>query len=874
MSTRPDRSLRAPALGGARATGAGARERGAAGVGSVAAGGAGLATANPAPARERLARVLDSRSAIVAASTVLVAMALTLGAALSVATADRSFRDDALAPYLLPIRHLYDALQRAALHGVSIDRSAGVRRDIGRTQEVLARLAARDPSGAAGEPAIALVGPRGQVVHTWGPAMGTVSHAFVEAVSTPNEDGGAARGRHYTADGSRALLSFRIVDPDGRWAGTIIASVDATVIETRRGDLRATAIRNCVFSLAAAMLFYVLVLTLIFEAERADGRNTLKRILWISAVFALLAQVATIDVSLKPYRDAYPHTVSEKTRALSEIVLTDLAPALRRGVVLEYMDFRPFDWDNLLKLLPEADHLSVRDAHSREVVRVDAKGHVHFQNEKLQSPGPSARSLFEGTPQLSSWPLPEEHGGTVDLVVTRENVTGRMLDVAGDAFTATMVSLLMFVEALLVYHLVLGSRREGTSLATGARAAGLMRPAAFLFVFGIDLSMSFVPLHTERLYDGSRTLAPELVMGLPISAEFALVGIAILVAGPWVDRRGWKEPFVAGVVLASLGSLYSWAAPGVAHFIASRAVVGAGFGLVLMATQAYVVGRSTGSDNASGLAQLFAGIYGGTICGGVAGAVLAERIGFGPVFLIGGLVTASVLAYAAIAVLHVPQPAPTPKPAGPAPREPGRRGPLAGFVTSRGVLALVLFSSLPASIAAVGFLNYFAPVYLDRLGASQSTIGQVLMLYGICLVFVGPLVGKAMASVQRKKNAVVAGTLLGGTAFLAFNLLEGVAAVAVAVAVLGIAHSLVLSSQTSYLLALRAARDLGQGLAISLFRSTGRLGQMLGPAAFAGIALAASPTDSLGYLGYAYAGCALMFWLLLQRDRGLLAEET
>ena len=80
-----------------------------------------------------------------------------------------------------------------------------------------------------------------------------------------------------------------------------------------------------------------------------------------------------------------------------------------------------------------------------------------------------------------------------------------------------------------------------------------MRPAAFLFVFGIDLSMSFVPLHTERLYVGGDWLSPEVMMGLPISAEFLFVGLAILAAGRWIDRRGWRPPFVAGVVYDRCG---------------------------------------------------------------------------------------------------------------------------------------------------------------------------------------------------------------------------------------------------------------------------------------------------------------------------------
>ena len=78
------------------------------------------------------------------------------------------------------------------------------------------------------------------------------------------------------------------------------------------------------------------------------------------------------------------------------------------------------------------------------------------------------------------------------------------------------------------------------------------------------------------------------------------------------------------------------------HFVLSRAVLGTGYGLTLMACQGFVVRATDTRSTARGLAQLFAGIYGGSICGGVAGAILAERFGFGPVFAASGIIVFGV----------------------------------------------------------------------------------------------------------------------------------------------------------------------------------------------------------------------------------------
>jgi len=445
------------------------------------------------------------------------------------------------------------------------------------------------------------------------------------------------------------------------------------------------------------------------------------------------------------------------------------------------------------------------------------------------------------------------------------------VDLIVDGVATILVSLIVLLEMLLVLCLLV-ERRTARMHAPDVDHCGAMRPAIFLFLIGIDLCLSFIPLHMDHLYEPILGLSRDTVMALPISVEFLFVGIAILAGGIWFDRCHWRQPFTVGVILAGAGSLYSWLAPDALHFIASRAVLGTGYGLALLASKGFVFSHSDHRSQARAFARLFAGLYGGSICGSVAGAILAERMGYGPVFLIGGLIVFLVLPYVALALprgatrsVVVTKPKAR-KQAGPSP--------VAGFLGNRSVLGLILFSSMPAAITAVGFLHYFSPIYLDRFGASQSTIGQVLMLYGLCLVFLGPWVSRNIDTARRKKLAVIAGGVLGGAAFISFNALQGLVGAIVAVLVLGIAHSLVFASQNAYALTLKATRDLGEGKALGIFRSTGRAGQMLGPMIFGLVVVAMGVEQGLTCLGIAYLVSALMFWLLTRNDRRMLAEEV
>jgi predicted MFS family arabinose efflux permease len=179
---------------------------------------------------------------------------------------------------------------------------------------------------------------------------------------------------------------------------------------------------------------------------------------------------------------------------------------------------------------------------------------------------------------------------------------------------------------------------------------------------------------------------------------------------------------------------------------------------------------------------------------------------------------------------------------------------------------------MPASIAVVGFLNYFSPVYLDRAGISESTIGQVLMLFGICLALLGPRVGRLIDATENKQQLVLIGSLLGAAAFLTFGIWDGLLATTIAILLLGLSNCLVLSAQSVFLLKLDITQQLGEGKAMGIFRSTSRIGQMLGPVIFAWLFLFEDVRMGVTYLGLAYIIVALIFIWLTRRDVNQLQQ--
>ena len=462
--------------------------------------------------------------------------------------------------------------------------------------------------------------------------------------------------------------------------------------------------------------------------------------------------------------------------------------------------------------------------------------------------------------------------GTAIIRISKDDIFRNLVSVIIDGITILFITVLVMVELLLLYlHLLV--KRKDSRRARSRYEVGFVRPAMFIFLFAIDLSMSFVPLHMQSFDTELFGLSRDIVLGLPVSAEFLSVGIFLLVAGVWMDRRGWHEPYFVGLLVVGVGSLFSWMATDALMFILSRALVGVGYGLSLMSAQGLVVSFGGKGGRARGFASLFAGLYSGSICGAAAGAFLAERFGYEKVFFIGAVIVLMLILFSLIVMRALIGTTESGSEREVKPAKSIKLKPLLKFIGNPVFVALSVLSSLPASIAVAGFLHFFTPVYLNQIGARESTIGQVLILYGICLIFFGPSIGRLIDRSEDKKYYLLTGGLLGGLAFATFNTDFGIASMIVSVFLLGLSSSFVLSSQSTMVLELKESRALGEGTALGIFRSISRIGQVVGPLIFGWVLLSGNLTEVINILGYSYIGAMLILAVFVMNHAGDLENQ-
>jgi MFS family permease len=306
-----------------------------------------------------------------------------------------------------------------------------------------------------------------------------------------------------------------------------------------------------------------------------------------------------------------------------------------------------------------------------------------------------------------------------------------------------------------------------------------------------------------------------------VSVEVVMSGLCIFLAGRWISRYGAALLMVFGFALTGIGYLASAVASGAPGFLLARALAGAGYGMSLMAAQAYVY-------KSGGLSGLFAGAFAGSLCGAAAGSMLAEQLGFGATFFVSSAIMLCVVPLPYV-LLRRGDTTREAVPARPAEKPDSMR--ILKALADRQFLALSLFALLPVTFLVVGLIKYFLPVYLNRAEVAQADIGRVYMLYCLILIYLGPPLGKVMLKARRKATGVAAMCLLGALSLLPLAVFDGILAAVLCVLILGLADAVNIPANAEYLLRLDITRQLGRNRALSIMNVVERVGQAAAPIA-------------------------------------------
>lgn len=350
------------------------------------------------------------------------------------------------------------------------------------------------------------------------------------------------------------------------------------------------------------------------------------------------------------------------------------------------------------------------------------------------------------------------------------------------------------------------------------------RPTLFLIVFAESLSISFFPVYVQSLYKPIPGLSQELVTGLPISLFMLFWAFSIPIGGVWSDRSGRKKPMIFGALLSALGFGLTAFAYNIITLLIFRAVTALGYGMVYISAQGFIADNTTPKNRTAGMSSFVACFFSGALSGAAIGGILVDRIGYSYTFM-----TASIIAvfssFFAFKYLNAEQESASPT---------VNKFKISNFkylLSNKRFFTILIFSSIPAKICLTGYMYYIAPIFLNTLGVSNSSIGRFMISYGLSMVVLSPWSGRMADKTGHRQIYVLIGGLLGGVSLIIPFIIPNTIGVLLSILGLGIAHATGLSSQLAIVLGLYSSKNesIGSGSVIAIYRLIERIGNISGP---------------------------------------------
>lgn len=389
-----------------------------------------------------------------------------------------------------------------------------------------------------------------------------------------------------------------------------------------------------------------------------------------------------------------------------------------------------------------------------------------------------------------------------------------------------------------------------------------------LFVFSLaeELQKSFMPLFVSEFYEPNQWISRDVMLGLPISVFMLVIAISTPFSAKWVDKWGQKPLFLLGLIPAIAGYLGCAFAQDSMDIVISRGITAFGYALITISCQSYIAAVVSSENRAKGMAIFVGVLMTATMCGTALGAIIADRIGYQPVFLI----SAALASFSGLLAWRMFSGSITVEP-----KKVSANGESGLWLLAKNVkfVSIVICCAIPAKIVLTGFLYFMVPLYLVSLEASQSEIGRIMMIYSLIIIPLSPIASGIADRTKKMKELVVLGTLLSGGILISLYGEESFFKVLLAVALMGVAHSILKAPLiASALEAAEETPEVGRTTVLGILRTSERIGSVLGPVIVAALLAFYDFGETMMIIGIGIVFAGLMMLLFLRKSENAVEE--
>lgn len=569
-----------------------------------------------------------------------------------------------------------------------------------------------------------------------------------------------------------------------------------------------------IISLVACILFILLSLAFMKSPQNITPRRFKLRLYLIFLVPLISAQCLFTFMLYEPLRNMEESNMHEIAVHIAKEVGQDVGHVRNLGLSIQqvqdktaaYLMYfqKQLSWISGIQLTKDGYHL----ATSQEKYISESEW------ENMSSSAISwASAIYK--PQT-------ENDIVVDVLISNDVVTESLKTILWDTLSITVICFIFMTEILILLMLKEEQIRLGIT-ASITSAAEFIRPIMFTCVFAISLCASFIPLRMREISSDFFGLQKNLVMGIPVSCEIFMMGFAIMVGGMIIPKIGWRHVLLWGIGIIALGNVISGLATGPLLFILGRCLAGMGYGFISLASQVFVLSRSSSSTRTRNLAFLISGCIAGILCGSAFGGLIADRLGQGIVFY----VVAAYLIVAEIVLLCILKKDPW------IPIETERQrlslSKLKDFFTNVHISSLLMFNIFPCAFVSVCLLRFYIPISIDTAGGSLATIGRVAMFACLVTMYLAPIFGCLIDKSKNKAWWLSGAGLICAASVAVLPMSNGIWIVIVSTFLLSVCNAIISSSQGAYVQELPATTKFGTTHAITSNHIVKMIGQTLGP---------------------------------------------
>lgn len=709
------------------------------------------------------------------------------------------------------------------------------------------------PYAGANTDALLVLDGQNKILAGWSPHHWRLEHG--ESFIFPEKLGQLQGQVHKFSQGNSQWLEYPLTSYDNSVVGHVLLGMSQDKLSAQVWLILKENIKILAsITISSALLLIILLLRLHPRQQGAAQTHFPRKRLYASLIVPLIGgQLFFAATMLVPLYETSAKQLDSVARQLGRHLGGELEHLLRLGLSLQQLPPVSTHLRDLQEFLPQSLGLGIVDAQGMLL-------HLADRNEKISVTTWNELCQQAIITEVSIVGAQGQKAGSVRVLMSKQAIFSNIRAITLDTLTMTIIAALFLAE-LVSLLLAREKQRRGLHSIPLANSTALMRMIIFLCMFAIDLSISFVPLRLGELGPNLLGLPTDVVLGLPVSVEMFMVGLAIILGGFWSEKVGWQPVLLTGVSGVALGNLASAWAVDPLMYIGSRGLAGAGYGLLNLSAQLFVLANSKPNERAGNLATVFAGLFAGALCGSASGGLVADRLGYASTFLLASI----LMALTGLLLWFVlPKASPVRQKDKPAQTLP-TLDEILTFVFNPRMAALLFLNIVPSAFVTVCLFQFFIPVSLNQSGASPADIGRVVMLFPLVIVYLGPFFGRLVDNSSHKyRSLALAGLIVSGSVAVLL-VLDGLLAATVAVALLGVGNAVLSNAQGAYALELPASQHFGPARAVGLYNAAERLGQVLGPVSLGFVLVAWGRSAGLGLMALGFALSSVFFAILSQK---------